>query len=203
MNAYIKSPKRIPLFLRLAIWFAEHKTGKEMLVARILSWYPKAAIGAGVLESLVAHKDKKITERMLKLIRMQVSFMASCPFCIDMNSTEYKKLHITQEEIEVLQGIKNIEEIKSLTYEEKIVLKYAVALTITPISISSELLDSILNVFTEREIVIIVSTIAQVNFWTRLIQGVGVPPAGFSLSCTELHIEKYKTLNGLYPGNGC
>jgi len=122
MEAYIKPPKRIPFFLRFAIQFAEHKTRKEMLVARILSWYPKAALGAGILESLVAHKDKKITARMLKLIRMQVSFKASCPFCIDMNSSEYSKLNITKEEIEVLQGIRNIDSVESFTSEENMPL---------------------------------------------------------------------------------
>ncbi len=194
MNAFIDPPSRIPFFLRLGIWLAERKTGKEMLVARILSWYPKAAVGAGVLEGLVAHKDVMVSERMLKLIRMQVSFKASCPFCIDMNSAEYKKLNITKQELEALQGTRVLEETESLTREEKIALRYSLALTRTPISISAELLDSMLNAFTEREMVIIVSTVAQVNFWTRLIQGLGVPPAGFSLACTELNFENYKTL---------
>jgi len=194
MEAYIKPPQRIPLFLRFGIRLAERKTGKEMLVARILSWYPKAALGAGILEGLVAHKDKKITARILKLIRMQVSFKASCPFCIDMNSSEYSKLNITKEEIEVLQGILDIDQVKSISLEEKITIKYAIALTETPIKISKSLLDDLMKYFTEREIVIIVTTVAQVNYWTRLVQGVGVPPAGFSSSCANLDIEKYSTL---------
>jgi hypothetical protein len=37
--------------------------------------------------------------------------------------------------------------------------------------------------FTEREIVILASTAAQVNYWTRLLQALGVPPAGFSDHC--------------------
>lgn len=194
MEAYIQPPKRIPWFLRFPIWIAEHKTGKVMLVARILSWYPKGAFGAGILESLVAHKDKKVTQRILKLIRMQVSFKASCPFCIDMNSSEYAKLNITMQEIQGLQGLLMIEDIDSFTLEEKIAIKYSIALTETPIKISRNLLNDLMNHFTEREIVIIVTTVAQVNFWTRLVQGVGVPPAGFSAACTNLNIAKYNTL---------
>jgi alkylhydroperoxidase family enzyme len=34
--------------------------------------------------------------------------------------------------------------------------------------------------FNEREIVILASTAAQVNYWARLIQALGIPPAGFS-----------------------
>ena len=47
MKAYIEPPARIPLVLRLGTWVAERKTGKPMLAARLLAWYPKAAIGAG------------------------------------------------------------------------------------------------------------------------------------------------------------
>ena len=89
MNAYINPPKRLPLVLRFGTWIAERRTGRPMLAARLLAWYPKAAIGAGVMESLVAHQSGKATARLLKLVRLQVSFMASCAFCIDMNSAGY------------------------------------------------------------------------------------------------------------------
>ncbi len=183
------------LLLRLGAWIAELKIGKPMLVARILAWYPKAAIGAGVMESLVAHKDGAATARLLKLLRMQVSFMASCPFCIDMNSSEYSSLHITHIEIEALQGLRDINKTDSFNAEEKIALLYARALTKTPIVVDSGLLQDVLKTFSEREIVVIVSTIAQVNFWTRLIQGIGVPPAGFSEACSIFRLEDYVTLD--------
>jgi alkylhydroperoxidase family enzyme len=37
--------------------------------------------------------------------------------------------------------------------------------------------------FTERELVVLASTAAQVNYWGRLIQALGIPPAGFSGQC--------------------
>jgi len=37
--------------------------------------------------------------------------------------------------------------------------------------------------FTKREIVILAGTAAQVNYWARLLQALGVPPAGFSDHC--------------------
>ena len=53
----------------------------------------------------------------------------------------------------------------------------------------SGLLGELLATFSEREMVVIASTIAQVNFWTRMIQGLGVPPAGFSGTCSILRLE--------------
>jgi len=89
MNAFIEPPQKISILLRLGIWVPEKITGRMMLPARILAWYPKVAIGSGVLESFVAHHDGKLDERMLKLVRMAASFAAVCPFCIDMNSYEH------------------------------------------------------------------------------------------------------------------
>lgn len=194
MKAYIDPPSRTPLALRFGTWVAERKTGKPMLVARILGWYPKAALGAGVMESLVAHKEGRATERLLTLLRIQVSFMASCPFCIDMNSAEYAASGISDAEIEVLQQRSDLEGAVSLSHEEKLALRYARALTATPVRIEPRLLRDLLATFSERELVVLASTIAQVNFWTRMVQGLGVPPAGFSESCAVLRLEDYATL---------
>ena len=194
MKAYINPPKHMPILLRLGAWIAELRIGKPMLVARILAWYPKAAVGSGIMESLVAHEDGAATARLLKLLRMQVSFIASCPFCIDMNSSEYSSLRITPIEIEALRGLRDIDKTNSFNSEEKLALLYARALTRTPINIDPGLLQNMLKTFSEREFVVIVSTIAQVNFWTRLIQGIGVPPAGFSETCSILHLQDYATL---------
>ena len=195
VNAYFNPPKRKPLFLRFGIWIAERRTGRPMLAARLLAWYPKAAMGAGVMESLVAHKSGKATARLLKLVRMQVSFMASCAFCIDMNSSGYADSGISDSEIEVLQGRRGPNEVDSLSRDEQLALRYARALTATPVAMDSGLLGDLLVTFSEREMVVIASTIAQVNFWTRMIQGLGVPPAGFSETCSILRLEDYATLD--------
>ena len=125
MNAYINPPQRLPLVLRFGIWIAERRTGRPMLAARLLAWYPKAAIGAGVMESLVAHQSGKATAKLLKLVRLQVSFMASCAFCIDMNSAGYADSGIKDSEIEVLQGRRGLNEVDSLSREERLALRYA------------------------------------------------------------------------------
>jgi alkylhydroperoxidase family enzyme len=170
-----------------------------MLAARILAWYPKAAIGAGVMESLVAHDSGKATARLLKLVRLQVSFSASCAFCIDMNAAGYSDSNISDGEIEALQGRRDLAELESLSHEERLALRYARALTATPISMDSTLLEELLAAFSEREMVVIASTIAQVNFWTRAIQGLGVPPAGFSESCSILRLEEFATMDAHEP----
>jgi alkylhydroperoxidase family enzyme len=183
MNAFIAPPKKIPLYLRIGIWISKKITGKDMLPAKILAWYPKAAIGSGVLEGLVAHHDGKLNERMLKIVRIQASFAAACPFCIDMNSYQYEETHITKDELMVLQGRKALEEVPTFSERERLAIQYARLVSQTPLQFPRPFIEELKRHFNEREIVILASTAAQVNYWARLIQALGIPPAGFSNQC--------------------
>jgi AhpD family alkylhydroperoxidase len=177
MHAFIKQPERIPLILQLGIWFSEKVTGRVLLPARILAWYPKAAIGSGVMEALVAHEDGQMTQRMLKLIRMAASYATACPFCVDMNSHEHRQADITDEEAESLHG--DFERVTSFSEKEKLAIAYTRLISQTPLKFHPDVVERVKAAFTEREFVILASTAAQVNYWARLIQALGIPPAGF------------------------
>ncbi len=184
--AYLKEPRRIPLLLRLGIMLSERVTGKRMEAARLLAWYPKAALGAGVLEALVAHEAEGISKRLLQLIRLQVSLTAFCTFCIDMNGASFEAQAITETEVRALQGRLSLEEVPTFSERERTALRYARCLTETPIHVDPSLVAAMNACFDARQFTIVVSTIGQVNFWTRTIQGFGVPPAGFSDRCDFL-----------------
>lgn len=180
MSAFIDPPGRTPILLKLGIWVSEKITGKRMLPARILAWYPKAAIGSGILESLVAQHDGKLDERMLKLVRMTASFAAACPFCIDMNSSDYRAVGITDDEVLVLRGQLEPDSAPTLSVREKLAIQYARMVSQTPLKFYPDFIEQLKANFSQREIVILASTAAQVNYWARLIQALGIPPAGFS-----------------------
>ncbi len=183
MEAFIEPPIKIPFYLKIGIWISTKMTGKDLLPARILAWYPKAAIGSGALEALVAHHDGKVDERMLKLVRIQASFAAACPFCIDMNSFQYEETQITKDELMVLQGRKSLDEVQTFSERERLAIQYARLVSQTPLQFPRSFIEDLKQHFNEREIVILASTAAQVNYWARLIQALGIPPAGFSNPC--------------------
>lgn len=177
LMTFIPQPSKIPLLLKLGILISEKITGRIMLPPRILSWYPKAAIGSGIMEALVAHEDGRMDKRMLKLIRMTASYAVACPFCVDMNSYEYRNFGITDEEAESLRG--DFEKVNSFSEREKLAITYTRLISATPLKFPPDIVEKVKAEFNEREFVILVSTAAQVNFWARLIQGLGIPPAGF------------------------
>lgn len=192
--SYIQPPKRIPLLFRVMLSLAEKRLGRQLLANRILAWFPKALIGSGLMEGLIAHHEPEVPRRLLGLIRVYTSFLVSCPFCIDLNSKDFEKKGLREEEILALQGRIPMDEVATLGDKEKAALRYVQCMCATPLSFPAQVIKRLKEHFTERGIVIIASTCAQVNFWARLIQSLGVPPAGFSSECTILNLDSYKTM---------
>ena len=172
MSAFIAPPSRMPFSLRWGLKFAQRRTNTELLPAQLLAWYPKAAVGSAVLESLIAHDDGRLSARTLKLVRMAVSFAVSCPFCVGMNSEGWEKL-MTPEELTAVQGLAPLDIFAPL---ENLAIEYARAISQTPLAISAEFGARLAQEFTPREIVVLATTAAQVNYWARVIQGLGCPP---------------------------
>jgi alkylhydroperoxidase family enzyme len=192
--SYVQPPARLPFLLRIALWAVEHRLGKRLLANRILGWYPRALIGSGVLEGLVAHDEPEVPRRLLALVRMYTSFLVSCPFCIDMNSKDFQRKGITDEEVRALQGRVPMDGVSTFSAREKAALRYVECMCRTPLQFTSGVLEEMNRSFSPRGFVIVASTCAQVNFWTRLIQGLGVPPAGFSADFPILDLDAYTTL---------
>jgi AhpD family alkylhydroperoxidase len=190
----IDPPVRIPLLLRMALWLVEKRLGKRLIANRILAWYPRALIGSGVMEALIAHDEPEVPRRLLSLIRISTSFLVSCPFCIDLNSRDLAAKGVNAEEIRALQGAIPLDAVASFSDADRAALRFVRQMCVTPLSFSRRVVDEMKERFSPRAIVIIASTCAQVNFWARLIQGLGVGPAGFSPDAPFLDLDAFATL---------
>ncbi|MBC3887903.1 carboxymuconolactone decarboxylase family protein [Acetobacterium paludosum] len=186
-NTYIKPPEKIPFLIRMGLAIAKKETGKDLMPARLLAWYPRAAIGSGVLEMMTAKGKNDQERRLLNLVRLQASLICSCAFCIDMNAAGIEKNGITDAELLVLQGKCEVQSVQTFSLRELLALEYAVSLSSTPPDFTDKFIKNLTSEFTEKEIVMLASTIASVNYWARLNQGLGIPPAGFSEQCLLYH----------------
>ncbi len=191
---YVDPPAPIPLLLRALLWAVEKRLGRKLLANRILSWYPRALIGSGIMEGLVAHDEPEVPRRLLGLVRIYTSFLVSCPFCIDLNSRDFERKGITESEMRALQGKVPQDLTPTFSAKEKAALRYVACMCRTPVEFTTEVIQNVRDSFSPRGLVILASTCAQVNFWTRLIQSLGVPPAGFTEKCSLLDLEAYATL---------
>ncbi len=190
--AAIPAPPRTNPLLRLGVAFSERSVGKRLEPARLLAWYPKAAIGFGVMEALVAHRDGRLDARLLQIVRLVASLTASCPFCIDLNGMGRERNRLTDDEVRALARLAGGDDLstgsgdsswpETVTPLERLAARYAAVLSSTPVE-PDAILSEVTATFSHREVVVLATTIAQVNAWARLIRGLGILPAGFSDTC--------------------
>lgn len=193
MESLVDPPEKIPLLLRPALRTADKKAKKEVLPGRVLAWSSKIAISSGLLELYVEEDAAKyLDKRLIKILRIKISYMIPSPFAVDINSQNYKDFDLTAEEIKGLQGSIDMDSIESFSEQEKAALKYAEVLSKTPIILNQIVLDNLRNQFSEREIVVIAALTAKVNYWARLIEALRIKPAGYT-DDPILNLEEYSS----------
>ena len=187
----IKPPEKIPLMLRPMVKIADKKAGKEMLPGRLLSWSPSIAISSGLLEVYVEKGARKILDkRLIKLIRLIISYSIGGAFGIDINAVNYSDFNITETELDALRGAIPLTEVNSFTEKERAALTFALALTATPVNITDENKKELKKYFSDKEITAVAALSSKVNYWVRLIVSLGVPPAGYT-DDPAVHLEDY------------
>ena len=193
MESLVEPPEKIPFLLRPALRTADKKAKKEVLPGRVLAWTSKIAISSGLLELYVEEDAADyLDRRLIKLLRIKISYMIPSQFAVDINSQNYENFSITEEEIRALQGTKEIDSVSSFSEQEKAALKYAQDLSKTPIILDQIVLDDLRHNFSEREIVSIASLSAKVNYWARLIEALRIKPAGYT-DDPVLDLEEYSS----------
>lgn len=174
----VSPPQRPPLLLRPLLWIARRITGKDPLPGRLLTWFPKGAVGVGVFEALAAGAPGDLDARSLATARIVSSAVAGCPFCLDMNAATWRRAGLSDDELKSLIELRR-DAWSTLGVRPHLAARYAEALSVTPVIVSADLAEHLRAAFSPREIVVLATTIAQVNFWSRFNQGLGVPSAGF------------------------
>lgn len=79
-----------------------------------------------------------------------------------------------------LRELGNFEESREFTEVEKLAIRYAAAMTATPVEISDELIDQLRRHFNERQMVELTSAIAWENYRARFNHAFGIEAEGFS-----------------------
>ncbi len=178
MDLLVGPPRHVPWYLRLGLWWAKRKAGKEPLPGRLLAHAPRAALAAGLFELGAAHAPRDLGARELAVARLVASATAGCPFCIDMNSAGHAEARLARDELALVVGLETARW-GELGAREHAAARYAACLSATPVAVPDDLRGELRAQFDDREIVVLATTIAQVNYWARFCNGLGIPAAGF------------------------
>lgn len=140
--------------------------GKTRTGARV-NYYQVAPKAAQCLINLEAYLKECGLERMLThLIKMRVSQINGCAYCLDMHSKDLRAHGETEQRI---YGLNAWRETHYYTPRERAALELAEAVTlIASHHISDELYTQVREEFTEKEFVDLLFVIAAINSWNRI-----------------------------------
>lgn len=192
MEPFVAPPKPLPFPWGWLLGLVEKRLGRPLEANRILAWSPRNLVGSGLMEALVVHDDPEVSRRVLRLVRLFVAYRVSCPFCIDRNAHGFDADGVTREEVRAL-GTPGVEEGPGWTSAEAAALRYAACLTATPVRFPDEAVRQMKEHYSDRAFTVLAATAAQVNFWARLIQGLGVSEARFSEDLELLELDRFRT----------
>lgn len=107
-----------------------------------------------------------ISPKLLELIKIRVSQINRCAFCIDMHTKDARLYGETEQRIYALNAW---QETPFFTAEERAVLAFAEAVTmISTDRISDEIYNDVCHYFTQDETTNILMAIITINAWNRI-----------------------------------
>jgi AhpD family alkylhydroperoxidase len=120
----------------------------------------------------------------MELMRIRVSQINSCAYCLDMHYKE--AIHAGENPIRLI-SVSAWRETPYYTPQEQAALAFAEHLTHMPAEENSDHIhDELKKYFTPEEIANITMTVIQINSWNRLVRSFGPTPGNYKVPETKV-----------------
>jgi uncharacterized peroxidase-related enzyme len=179
-----KNLQDYPWYLRPFFSAQRKKYGSILNSSLLWARSPKLFLGLSFLYGALDRKTSPISPALRSLIIVRVSQLNGCAFCIDLNSTILLQRGVPFSKVEELE---NWQKSALFSDEEKIVLEYTEAITITEKRVTEELFTRLKEFFNDDQIIELTATIAFQNMSTKFNTALDIPSQGFCF------IEKKKS----------
>jgi AhpD family alkylhydroperoxidase len=125
-------------------------------------------------------ENSSIDKQFLELLRLRVSQINGCAYCVDMHSKGLK--HLGETELR-LNSLCVWQETPYFSEKERVVLHLAEKLTrITEEPLADQYYDLLPNFFSKEEICNLTLAISQINTWNRLMKVFRFTPGNYKVS---------------------
>lgn len=138
-----------------------------------IDYYKVASEAFGHIKALeIYSRSTEIDEAFRELLKLRVSQINGCLYCIDMHEKAAEKLDASNEKLESITAWKDSD---AFSQQEKMALEIAEHITlIAEKGLDDDLYARAREFFDEREYVDLVLVINQVNMWNRITISMGV-----------------------------
>jgi len=132
--------------------------------------------------------DCGLENSLLELVKMRVSQINGCAFCLDMHSKETRATGETEQRLYVLSAWR---EAPFYTERERAALAWAEALTLISKShVSDDVYNQVRQHFREKELVNLTLAITTINSWNRWAIGFGTPVGRYESGMLAAWLER-------------
>jgi AhpD family alkylhydroperoxidase len=143
---------------------------------RMYAHIPKLLSAYGKLEQAESRLDI-LSPRHRALAELKAATTVRCEYCIDLGSQIARQWGITDEE---LLGMADYENAACFSEVDKLILRYATAMTRTPVEVTDELFDGLRAHFDTAQLVGLTHVINLGNMRARFNIALGIGSTGFS-----------------------
>ena len=149
---------------RLAFFLSRRSYGRVITPARVYALDSGLLLAVGLMEE-VQEWAKQTRAPVKQLARMLVAWRIGCPWCLDFGTRQAEPLGVTDEQ---LIALPDYEHSPLFSEEERAVLRYADAMTRTPLHVPDAVFEALKACYTDRQILEITAAIAWENFHARV-----------------------------------
>lgn len=169
---------------KIAFFFTKRKlaqmTGLEtagmLEPLRMYAHIPRLLNAYGKLEQAESKLDV-LSPRQRALAELKAAMTVRCEYCIDLGSQIARRWGMTDEELLALADYQNA---PCFSDVDKLILRYATAISRTPVEVSDELFDALRAHFDAAQLVGLTHVITLGNLRARFNVALGIGSSGFS-----------------------
>lgn len=131
----------------------------------------KAMMGLETYLARQSRSEEGVDKPLMELVKIRVSQLNHCAFCIDMHTKDARALGETEQRIYALSAWR---ETPFFTDRERAALAWAEANTLLPQGVDQALFDEVRRHFSEPQLANLTLVVAAINAWNRF--GVSFAP---------------------------
>lgn len=161
---------------RLTYWVSRRWFGEVPEPLAVTAHHRALLAGASAVETALDRADH-VDERLTELAVLKAATVVGCEFCIDVGTSLATDHGVTERQLRDLQ---NFEDSDAFSDRERLVLRYAVAMSTTPVDVPDKLFDALADAFDEPQLVELTAAIAFENYRARFNHAFGIAPQGFA-----------------------
>jgi alkylhydroperoxidase family enzyme len=168
--------KRNSLLTALAFTWSQRRYGKVLQPLKVAALDGNLLLAFGLMEWAQQH-TRTLPKELKHLARTLAAMQVNCPWCLEFGLLESQEMGLDEEK---LQALLDYQHSPLLSEQEVLVLRYAEAMSQTPVQVPDDLFAVLKAHYTDRQLIELTFLIAWEQCVARFNRALGIEADGVS-----------------------